>query len=75
MFQELILGYLITLGWALVGAVSMAFSLAVSLAVFTRLTGKVDEWELVKAGNLPMGLIMAAVIIASGIVVAAAIRP
>lgn len=38
-------------------------------------THDVDEWELVKQGNLPMAIIVAAVVISLGIVVSSAIHP
>ncbi len=67
--------YLITFGWALVGSVSMGLGIIIVLALFDLSTRKVDEWELLKQGNIAMAIILAAVIISLGIVVAAAIHP
>ena len=67
--------YLKTLGWAIVGSVAMGFGLIIALTIFTFMTRKVDEWELIKQGNIPMGIIMAAVVIGTSIVVAVIARP
>jgi uncharacterized membrane protein YjfL (UPF0719 family) len=73
--QEVFTSYLITFGWALVGSISMGIGIIITLKMFDLSTRKVDEWELVKQGNIPMAIILASVIIALGIVVAAAIHP
>ena len=66
--------YLIVVGSGLVGALTMAVALALLLRVFTWLT-PVDEWAELKSGNLGIAIVMAAVILAFGLVVAASIRP
>ncbi len=43
--------------------------------MFDLSTHKVDEWELIKQGNMAMAVVLASVIIALGIVVAVVIRP
>ena len=72
---EIFTAYLITFGWALVGSVSMGLGIIIALKMFDLSTRKVDEWELIKQGNIPVAIIMAAVVLALGIVIAAAIRP
>jgi uncharacterized membrane protein YjfL (UPF0719 family) len=67
--------YLITFGWAIVGSVSMGLGIIITLRLFDLSTRNVDEWALIKQGNIPMAIILAAVIISLGIVVAAAIHP
>ena len=74
-WNELLLAYLITFGWGLVGSLSMVLGLWLSLKVFTKLTGEVNEWKLIKEANVAMGLVLASVIIACGLAVSAAIRP
>jgi len=64
--------YLITFGWAITGAISMAVALPFTLRIFSKLT-PIQEWEEVKKGNLGVSIIMATVIIATAIVVAFAI--
>ncbi|MHC4252164.1 MAG: DUF350 domain-containing protein [Planctomycetota bacterium] len=70
-----LLQYLGTFGWALVGAVSMGVGLAVALKIFTVLTPGIDEIEELKKGNMGVAVVMAAVIIAMGIVVAVTVMP
>ena len=73
--MEILMAYLITFGWALVGSVSMAIALVLSLTIFNFLNRGVDEWKLIREGSIPMAIVLAAVIIATGIVVGNAIRP
>jgi len=49
-------------------------SLLIALKVFTLGTRNVDEWQLIKDGNKPMGYILAAVVLAVGWVVASITR-
>lgn len=67
--------YLITFGWAVIGSVSMGIGIIITLKLFTLSTRNVDEWELIKQGNMSMAVILASIIIALGIVVSAAIHP
>jgi uncharacterized membrane protein YjfL (UPF0719 family) len=70
--MRILTDYLLALGWGLVGAITMAASLVLLLRIFTWLT-PVDEWAELKNGNLGIAIVMAAVIVAFGLVVAAAI--
>ncbi len=72
---EILTAYLITFGWAIVGSISMGIGIIITLKLFDISTRKVDEWELIKQGNIPMAIILASVIISLGIVVSAAIHP
>ena len=67
--------YAVTLGWALVGSVAMGLGIIIALKMFTFSTRDVDEWKLIREGNLAMAIILAAVIVSLGIVVSSAIRP
>ena len=73
--KELLLAYAATFGWALVGSLSMGMGLVVALTFFTWCTRGVDEWKLIKEGSIPMAVVMGAVVVACGLVVASAIRP
>ncbi len=64
--------YLFTFGWAIVGAVSMAISLAMMLKVFNWLT-PVDEWEEIRKGNVAVAIAVASVIIGAALVIGNAI--
>ena len=72
---EILTAYLVTFGWAIVGSVSMGLGIIIALKLFDLSTRNVDEWELIKQGNIAMAIIMASVIIALGFVVSAAIHP
>lgn len=70
----LLLDYLKTFGWGVIGAITMAVSLWILLRVFTWLT-PVDEWAELKKGNLGIAIVMAAVIVGFAIVVASMVAP
>ncbi len=72
---DILLAYLITFGWAIVGSVSMGVGIVIALKLFDLSTRNVDEWALVKQNNTSIAIILAAIIISVGIVVASAIRP
>ena len=72
---DIIHAYLITFGWAIVGSISMGIGIIITLKLFDFSTPKLDEWELVKQGNIPIAIIMASVILSLGWVVSSAIRP
>ncbi len=74
MLEQLLIAYAITFGWAIVGSVSMGVGVFLSLKLFTLATRGVDEWKLIREGNVPMGIILAALIIAIGYVVASVTR-
>lgn len=75
MIQQILLDYAITFGWAITGCVSMGLGIIIALRMFDWSTKNVDEWELVKAGNIPIAIILGCVVISLGIVIAAAISP
>lgn len=72
---EIFNAYLFTFGWALVGSISMGLGIIITLKLFDLSTRDVDEWQLIKDGNIPMAIVLASVIISLGIVVSAAIGP
>jgi len=73
--DSILWAYLITFGWAIVGSVSMGLGIIITLKLFALSTREVDEWELIKQGNLAMSIIIAAVIISLGLVVSSAVHP
>ena len=72
---DIFTAYLITFGWALVGSISMGIGIIITLKLFDLSTRNVDEWDLIKKGNMAMAVILAAVIVSLGLVVSAAIHP
>ena len=71
---EVLVGYLVTFGWAITGSVSMAVGIVVALKLFDLSTPKVDEWQHICDGNIAMAIVLAAVVLSVGIVVATAIH-
>ena len=74
-FGLLLRAYAQTIGWAIAGGVGMGLGLIVALKIFTLLTRDVDEWALVKANNIPIGIILGAVVIGTSIVIAVCAKP
>lgn len=54
--------------WALVAAVSFAFSMGIAIKVFDALSGEINEWEEIKKGNIGVALIFVAMILSVGLV-------
>jgi uncharacterized membrane protein YjfL (UPF0719 family) len=71
---EVLKMYAVTIGWAVAGSVGMGLGVIIALKMFALSTRNVDEWELVKSGNIPIAVILAAFIVSLGIVIAAAVR-
>jgi uncharacterized membrane protein YjfL (UPF0719 family) len=67
--------YAITFGWAIVGSLAMAIGNVIMLKIFDLSTPKVDEWELIKAGNVPISIIFGSMILALGYVIGNCVRP
>ena len=66
--------YLITFGWAITGAISMAIALGLLVKIFSWIT-PINEWEEIKKGNIGVAIIMTAVIIGTALVVGFTIMP
>lgn len=66
--------YLITFGWAITGAVSMALALGVMIKIFAWIT-PIDEWEELRKGNLGVAIILSATIIATALVIGLIVMP
>lgn len=66
--------YLITFGWALTGAISMAISLGIMLKVFTWLT-PINEWEEIKNKNWGVVVLLSVVVVVTGAVIIITIMP
>ena len=66
--------YLITFGWAITGAISMAIALGILLKIFSWIT-PINEWEEIKKGNIGVAIILTAVIIGTALVVGLTVTP
>lgn len=67
--------YLVTFGWALTGAISMGLGLGLALRLFTAFTPGLNEMEELKKGNVAVAVVLAAVVVAMGIVIAVTVMP
>ena len=75
MARQVFFNYLMTLGWALTGAIAMAISLALALRLYNVLTPGLDEMEELKEGNMAVAIVMGAIVISMGFVVAMTVIP
>jgi uncharacterized membrane protein YjfL (UPF0719 family) len=67
--------YLVTVGWAIVGAVSMGIGISAAVKIFSWSTRGIDEEEELKKGNVAVAIVLASVIIGMAIVVAVTCMP
>ena len=73
--SEILYAYLVTFGWAIVGAVAMGIGIVICLKLFSMSTRQIDEWQLVKEGNMAIAVILASIVVALGFVISASIHP
>jgi len=72
--EILLTQYLITFGWALTRAVSMAVSLGILTKIFAMIS-PIDEWEELKKGNKAVAIVFASVIIGTAFVIGLTVMP
>ena len=65
--------YLITFGWAIIGAVSMAIGLVLAIKIFDLATTRLDEWEEIKNGNMAVAVVIGSVVLAVAYVIGSAV--
>lgn len=68
-----LMNYLLSIGWGVVGALTMSLSLGLLIKIFDWMT-PIDEWKEIEKGNVCVAIILAAVILAFGIVIGCAIH-
>lgn len=73
--KMILIDYIVTFGWAIVGSLAMGVGLAISLTLFHKTTKEINEWEELKKGNIGVAIVMAAIILACAWVVSSIIRP
>ncbi len=66
--------YLITFGWALTGAISMAISLSILVKIFSWIS-PINEWEELKRDNKSVATVMASVILGAALVIGLTVMP
>jgi uncharacterized membrane protein YjfL (UPF0719 family) len=72
--ETLLIQYLITFGWALTGAISMAVSFGVLTKIFD-IISPIDEWEELKKGNMAVAVVFSSVVIGSAFVIGLTVMP
>jgi uncharacterized membrane protein YjfL (UPF0719 family) len=73
--SQILTAYAITFGWAIVGSVSMGLGIIIAIKLFEVCNPKVDEWALIRDGNIAMAIVLAAVILAVAIVISNTVQP
>ncbi len=66
--SHLLLQYLITFGWAITGAVSMAVALGILVKIFSWIS-PIDEWKEIEKGNMSMAVVLASIILGTAVVI------
>lgn len=72
--MEIFKEYLITFGWAVTGAISMAISLGILIKVFDWLT-PINEWREIRHGNKAVAMILSSVILGTALVIGLTLMP
>ncbi len=72
--EILLTQYLITFGWAVTGAVSMAVSLGVLTKIFSWIS-PINEWEELKSGNIAVAIVFGAGIFGTAVVIGLTVMP
>lgn len=71
----ILLQYAVTVGWAIVGAISMGIGISAAVKIFGWSTRGIDEEEELRKGNVAVAIVLAAVIVGMAIVVAVTCMP
>lgn len=75
MLKQIIMDYIITFGWAIVGSISIGVGVIITLWMFDKFTHGIDEWTELKNNNQAVAIVLAALIISCAWVVSSIIRP
>lgn len=70
MIPDIFVQYALTFGWAMTGVLSMAVALTVIVKLFSAYISPIDEWKLIKEGNIAVAIVMGSVIVGTALVVA-----
>lgn len=73
--KQILMDYVITFGWAIVGSVSIGFGIIITLWMFDKFTKGINEWEELKSNNIAVAIVLASVALACAWVVSSIIRP
>jgi uncharacterized membrane protein YjfL (UPF0719 family) len=73
--KQILMDYIITFGWAIVGSVSIGVGVIITLWMFDKFTDGIDEWKELKEKNIAVAIVLASLILSCAWVVSSIIRP
>jgi len=73
--KQILMDYIITFGWAIVGSVSIGVGVIITLWMFDKFTDGIDEWKELKNKNIAVAIVLSSLILACAWVVSSIIRP
>ena len=73
--KQILMDYVITFGWAIVGSVSIGLGVIITLWMFDKFTHGIDEWKELKNNNIAVSIVLASLILSCAWVVSSIIRP
>jgi uncharacterized membrane protein YjfL (UPF0719 family) len=73
--KQILMDYIITFGWAIVGSVSIGVGIIITLWMFDKFTKNIDEWKEIKENNIAVSIVIASLILSCAWVVSSIIRP
>lgn len=75
MIKQILMDYIITFGWAIVGSISIGVGVIITLWMFDKFTNNLDEWSELKNNNIAVAILLASLILSCAWVVSSIIRP
>lgn len=75
MLKQILIDYIVTFGWAIVGSVSIGIGVIITLWMFDKFTRGLDEWSELKNNNIAVAIVVASLVFACAWVVSSIIRP
>ncbi len=75
MIKQILMDYVITFGWAIVGSISIGIGVIITLWMFDKFTKGIDEWKELKENNIAVAIVLASLILSCAWVVSSIIRP
>ena len=73
--KQILMDYIVTFGWAIVGSLSIGVGIIITLWIFDRFTNSIDEWKELKNNNIAISIVLASLILSCAWVVSSIIRP
>ena len=73
--KQILMDYVITFGWAIVGSLSIGVGVIITLWMFDKFTQGINEWNELKNNNIAISIVLASLILSCAWVVSSIIRP